>query len=617
MDADREAIPDDVAALKEALAIERAKNLEVEAELAIARAKASEDGALIAQQKLQIAKLQRQIYGQRSERSSRLVDQLALTFEELQADATEDELAAERAIAKTTTVRGFTRKRAERQTFPDHLPRERVLIDPPTACQCCGGNRLRRLGEDVTRTLEVVPRQWKVIETVREKFSCRDCEKISQPPAPFHAVARGWAGPSLLAMIMFEKFGQHQPLNRQADRYALEGVPIALSTMADAVGSVCTALDPLLRLLEAHVMAADRLHADDTTVPVLAKGKTDTGRCWIYVRDDRPFCGAGPPAAMFYYSRDRKGEHPRAHLARYAGILQADAYDGYNELYLAGRHPGPIREAACWAHYLERGFIWCTRPHALICCGILALELRINPHRSERLQEREQICLGLPWPGPSGLDACVFPERLQRLALHLQVRRNVPPSRSYAGMAEIVADDGHVGTRLQQRHGAAMAQHVGCYPLACKRRTVLRRDRRRVLVEDVGNAVARQWLAVAIDEDVLLIAPFRHAAQPVQRISRLAPQRQQPLLLALAAQTHLPRWRKLKVVPSHVRRLAHAGAAVVEEQQKRVVAPAVRGSPVRPGNDRARILGFEIGCRSLPGLLRRDRQHPRVLHRAG
>ena len=350
MDTPRDALPDDMTALKEALASERAKALDIAAELAVARAKASEDSALIAQQKLRIAKLERQIYGQRSERSSRLVDQLALTFEELGANATEDELAAERAVARTTAVRGFTRTRPERNTFPDHLPRERVVIDPPTACECCGGNRLRKLGEDVTRTLESVPRQWKVVETVREKFSCRDCEKISQAPAPFHAVARGWAGPSLLAMIVFEKFGQHQPLNRQAERYALEGVPIALSTIADAVGSVCAALAPLLRLVEAHVMAAERLHADDTTVPVLASGKTDTGRCWIYVRDDRAFGGTGPPAAMFYYSRDRKGEHPQAHLARYVGILQADAYDGYNQLYLAGRSPGPIREAACWAH---------------------------------------------------------------------------------------------------------------------------------------------------------------------------------------------------------------------------------------------------------------------------
>ena len=158
-------------------------------------------------------------------------------------------------------------------------------------------------------------------------------------------------------MIVFEKFGQHQPLNRQADRYALEGAPIALSTMADAVGAVSTALDPLRRLIEAHVMAAERLHGDDTTVPVLAKGKTDTGRLWIYVRDDEPFGGAGPPAAIFHYSRDRRGEHPQAHLAGYAGILQADAYDGYNKLYLADRKPGPIREAACWAHARRKFFV--------------------------------------------------------------------------------------------------------------------------------------------------------------------------------------------------------------------------------------------------------------------
>src|SRR6201998_1782335 len=277
MDADRAAVPDDIAALKAALAV--------------ARAKASEDQALIAQQKLRIAKLERQIYGQRSERSSRLNYQFALTFEEVEADATEDELAAERALAKTTTVRGFTRKRAERQTFPEHLPRERVLIDPPTNCECCGSSRLRKLGEDVTCTLESIPRQWKVIETVREKFTCRDCEKISQAPAPFHVIARGWAGPSLLAMILFEKFGQHQPLNRQAERYAREGVPISLSTMADAVGSACAALPPLSGRLQSHVLAAERLHGDDTTVPVLAKGKTDTGRCWVYVRDDKPFGG--------------------------------------------------------------------------------------------------------------------------------------------------------------------------------------------------------------------------------------------------------------------------------------------------------------------------------------
>jgi transposase len=344
------ATPEELEALKAALA-------EAQAELAVAKAKAAEDQALIAHQKFEIAKLRRELYGPRSERTARLIEQMALVFEELSASATEDELAAERAVAKTTSVAAFTRKRAERQTFPEHLPRERVVMAPPTNCTCCGSSRLRKIGEDVTQTLECVPRQWKVVETVREKFSCRDCEKISQVPAPFHTIPRGWAGPSLLAMIMFEKFGQHQPLNRQSERYALEGVPIALSTMADAVGSVCTALEPLLRRVESHVMAAERLHGDDTTVPVLAKGKTDTGRCWIYVRDDRPFGGTDPPAAMFYYSRDRKGEHPQAHLARYTGILQADAFDGYNPLYRPGRTPRPIREAACWSHARRPFFV--------------------------------------------------------------------------------------------------------------------------------------------------------------------------------------------------------------------------------------------------------------------
>lgn len=183
------------------------ENAALKAELAVARAKASEDTALIAQQKLRIAVLERQVYGQRSERSERLVEQLALAFEEAEASVTEDELAAEKAVAKSTSVRGFTRKRPERNTFPDHLPRERVVIAPPTTCACCGGKRLRKLGEDVTRTLESQPRQWKVVETVREKFTCRDCEKITQAPAPFHAIARGWAGPSLLAMIVSRRFG--------------------------------------------------------------------------------------------------------------------------------------------------------------------------------------------------------------------------------------------------------------------------------------------------------------------------------------------------------------------------------------------------------------------------
>ena len=298
-------LPDDIAALQAALLAERAKRIEgearaarVEAELAVAKAKASDDQALIAHQRLQIAKLTRELYGQRSERHAQLLDQMALAFEELESSASEDEVAAAQAVAKTTNVVAFTRKRPARQPFPEHLPRERVVEPGPTACQCCGSPRLRKLGEDITETLEVIPRQWKVIQHVREKFTCRDCERISQAPAPFHVLARGWAGPSLLAMILFEKFGQHQPLNRQADRYTREGVPLSLSTLADQAGGCCAVLAPLLRRIEHHVFAGERLHSDDTTVPVLAKGKTDTGRCWVYVLDDRPFAGPAPPAAI-------------------------------------------------------------------------------------------------------------------------------------------------------------------------------------------------------------------------------------------------------------------------------------------------------------------------------
>ena len=244
----------------------------LKAELAVARAKAAADAAMIAQQKLEIAKLRRQIYGPRPERTARLLDQMELELAELEAAATEDEIAAERAAAETT-VAAFTRKRPARQPFPAHLPRERVVVPGPTACACCGGTRLRKLGETITETLEVIPRQWKMRQHVREKMTCRDCEKISEPPAPFHVTPRGWAGPSLLAMILFEKYGQHQPLNRQAERYAREGVPLSLSTLADQVGAGCVALEPLLRRIEAHVFAAERLHGDDTTVPVLARAR--------------------------------------------------------------------------------------------------------------------------------------------------------------------------------------------------------------------------------------------------------------------------------------------------------------------------------------------------------
>ncbi|WP_062342438.1 IS66 family transposase [Novosphingobium sp. CCH12-A3] len=349
-------LPDDVVALKALLAVATRRANEAEARLANAQARESATEAVIAHLKLQIAKLKREQYGASAERTRRLLEQMELQLEDLEADAAEDNVIAEAAAAKATTVDAFERKRPARKPFPDHLPRERVVIPAPCACPACGGERLSKLGEDVTETLEVIPRSWKVIQTVREKFSCRDCETITQPPAPFHVVPRGWAGPSFLAMLLFEKYGQHQPLNRQAERFAREGVPLSTSTLADQVGAAAFALMPLYRLIEAHVLAAERLHGDDTTVPVMAKGKTDTARLWVYVRDDRPFAGADPPAALFRYSRDRRGEHPRAHLASWSGILQADAYGGYGELYVAGRQPRPVLEAGCFAHARRKFF---------------------------------------------------------------------------------------------------------------------------------------------------------------------------------------------------------------------------------------------------------------------
>jgi transposase len=344
-----QSLPTDLAAAHAALLFERAARIEAEADLARARALNSSGDALIANLKLEIEKLRRQIYGHRSERKSRLLNQLELQLEELEAAASEDEQASERA-SQSTSVAPHRRKRPARKPFPEHLPRERVLIEAPSSCPCCGSHKLSKLGEDVTETLEVIPRQWKVIQTVREKFSCRACEKISQPPAPFHVTPRGFAGPNLLAMILFEKFAQHQPLNRQSNRYRREGIELSVSTLADQVGACTAALAPLHDLIAAHVLDAERLHGDDTTVPILAKGKTVTGRIWTYVRDDRPFAGPAPPAALYYASPDRRGCHPEQHLQNYSGILQADAYSGYNGLYDPKRDPGPVSSALCWAH---------------------------------------------------------------------------------------------------------------------------------------------------------------------------------------------------------------------------------------------------------------------------
>jgi transposase len=344
---------DHIAELERKLKAEQAARIASEERAAIAESRATGLEAEVETLKLTIAKLRRDKFGASSERGGRLIDQLELQLAELEERIAQDQAAAEIASPppneqNATGGREKCRKPA-RRPLPEHLPRERLVHPAPSACPCCGGP-LRKLGEDITETLEHVPAQWKVIQHVREKFSCRRCEAITQPLAPSHPIARGRAGPQLLAQVLFGKYGAHLPLNRQSEIYAREGIDLDTSTLADWVGACAATLMPMVEAIAKHVFAAERIHADDTTVPVLAKGKTRTGRLWVYVRDDAPFGGPAPPAAVYYYSPDRTGEHPERHLAGYSGIMQADAYAGFNGLYVAGRKPGPIIEAACWAH---------------------------------------------------------------------------------------------------------------------------------------------------------------------------------------------------------------------------------------------------------------------------
>ena len=353
-------LPTDLAAAHAMILAERAARLAAEADAAIAKAEKRAVDLEIERLKLEIARLKRARFGQSSEHGKKLLDQLELQLEELEATAAED-VAAEPPADDAATPehegrgRPASPRKPARRPLPEHLPRTRVVEPAPAACPCCGG-RLHKLGEDVTETLERLPARWFVIQHVREKFSCRACETISQPPAPFHPIARGRAGPNLLAEVMVGKYGLHLPLHRQSVRFACEGVPIDRSTLADWVGAVSAALRPLVAAIEAHVLAGPRIHADDTPVPVLAKGKTKTGRLWTVVRDDRPFGGPDPPAAAYFYSPDRSGLHPARFLAGFSGILQADAFSGFGRLYKPGRDPGPIVEAGCWAHARRKVF---------------------------------------------------------------------------------------------------------------------------------------------------------------------------------------------------------------------------------------------------------------------
>jgi transposase len=302
--------------------------------------------------RFQLARFKRTQFGQSSEKVERTVEQLELAIETLEEDDAQ-RLATVPVIVEAIESALEQSNKPARRALPEHLPREEIVH--PGACTCpqCGG-ALRKIGADVTETLDYVPGRFKVVRHIREAFSCRVCETVVQAPAPHHPIARGRAGAGLLAHIIVSKFDDHLPLYRQAEIYAREGVTLETSTLSGWVGATTAAVAPLLDALRRDVMASKVLHGDDTPVPVLAPGagKTRTGRLWVYVRDERSYGGERSPAAAFFYSPDRAGERPRAHLKDFTGVLHADGYAGFKGLYRSNR----IVEAACWAHVRRKFF---------------------------------------------------------------------------------------------------------------------------------------------------------------------------------------------------------------------------------------------------------------------
>ena len=318
---------------------------------ALLKALVSAQQAEIEHLKFIIAKFRRMQFGRRSEQMDETVAQLELALEELECVRGEhgpsDEATATESDARVPAA-------PRRKPLPDHLPRESVEHRPADdCCPDCGG-ALKTLGEDVAEVLEYVPASFRLIRHVRPKLACAACDRIVQAAAPNRPIARGLAGPGLLAHVLVAKYCDHLPLYRQSGIYAREGVELERSTLAGWVGQCNALLRPLVAALRSHVLAGDKVHADDTPVPVLApgEGKTKTGRLWTYVRDDRPAGNQAPPAVWFAYSPNRRGEHPQAHLKSFKGVLQADAYGGFDALYAGGT----ILEAACWAHVRRKFF---------------------------------------------------------------------------------------------------------------------------------------------------------------------------------------------------------------------------------------------------------------------
>ena len=324
---------------------------------ALLKAMVSAQQAEIEHLKFIIAKFRRMQFGRRSEQMDETITQLELALEELEclrAEQTSDEPAESNEDTEPVEPIPAVPAKPKRKPLPEHLARDTVEHFPPEcACPDCGG-ALKQLGEDVAEILEYVPASFRVIRHVRPKLACTACDRIVQAAAPSRPIARGAAGPGLLAHVLVAKYGDHLPLYRQSEIYAREGVDLERSTPAGWVGQCSALLRPLVSALNRYVLSGAKVHADDTPVPVLApgEGKTKTGRLWTYVRDDRPAGSDHPPAVWLAYSPNRRGEHPQTHLKSFQGVLQADAFGGFGALYA----DGTIQEAACWAHVRRKFF---------------------------------------------------------------------------------------------------------------------------------------------------------------------------------------------------------------------------------------------------------------------
>jgi transposase len=332
------------------VATEREARTASEVELSAAKAGLVAKALEIEKLKLQIAGLRRAQFGRSSERIERTIEQLELMLEELETEAPAPAAAAPALdIEQLSSTKS---KRFGRKPLPEHLPRREVMHEPSCTCPACGGE-MRKVGEDVTEILDYIPGHFEVIKHIRPAFSCRRCESMVQTPMPSLPIERGQPSARLLAHVLVGKYCDHLPLYRQSSIYAREGVELDRAVLADWVGKMAALVSPLVEAVARHVMAAEKLHADDTPVPVLAPGtgKTKTGRLWVYLRDERPYGDQAPPAVVYRYSPDRKGEHPRAHLAKFRGFLQADGYSGFGPLYgTANGQLATVTEVACWAH---------------------------------------------------------------------------------------------------------------------------------------------------------------------------------------------------------------------------------------------------------------------------